>query len=181
MSQSGKILIRAASPDDALAVARIRVETWRHAYRGLMPADVLRDLSVEKSAEAFRSFIARGVNENRILCGYIDTVLAGFALWNRHSESPDDMAELRALYVLPDRQGAGLGEALVGRCAADMQAAGYAAMAVFTLEANRPAQRFYERLGGIALPYKRSFDIAGVSLPEVGYRISLSDGTGASA
>src|SRR5438477_9498922 len=39
--------VRAATPDDADAIERIRTDTWRHTYRGLMPDAVLDQLGYD--------------------------------------------------------------------------------------------------------------------------------------
>ena len=40
--------VRDASIDDAAGIAKVRVQTWRAAYRGLVPQEVLDRLSVER-------------------------------------------------------------------------------------------------------------------------------------
>jgi len=41
-------MIRPATPEDARAIAEVHVASWRYAYRGLLPDDVLDRLSVEE-------------------------------------------------------------------------------------------------------------------------------------
>ncbi len=41
------MIIRKPSADDADAVARVHVDTWRTAYKGLLPDDYLAKLSYE--------------------------------------------------------------------------------------------------------------------------------------
>ena len=40
--------ISRASPEDAYAIAKVHVDSWREAYRTILPADYLAALSVEK-------------------------------------------------------------------------------------------------------------------------------------
>lgn len=176
MSRQGyepSIAVRTALPEDAAVIARIRVETWRAAYRGLMPASVLAELDPAEAGDGLRKAMVAGKDDIRVLVGLNDDVICGFSIWNAHSEEPERTGEIRALYVLPSRQGLGLGKLLFQRVADDMKATGLTGLAVFALEANRPAHGFYRQLGGVPLPYRRTFEIAGVSLPEIGYRVDL--------
>jgi len=139
-----------------------------------MPASVLLELDEEKSADFFKSAIEIGGNENCVLSGYRGDQLCGFALWNRHSEEPEQTAELRALYVLPDHQGCGLGRLLLAETLREASAAGYKHLAVFALEANQAAANFYRSAGAAPLSYQRTYEIAGLSLPEVGFVWTLA-------
>ena len=40
--------ISRASPEDAYAIAKIHVDSWREAYRTILPAEYLAALSVKK-------------------------------------------------------------------------------------------------------------------------------------
>jgi len=50
--------IRRATVDDVRAIAEVHVASWRAAYRGQLPDDVLAGLSVERRADMWRG-IAR--------------------------------------------------------------------------------------------------------------------------
>ena len=49
--------VRAATPDDVDAIARVHVETWRSAYRGLVPDEYLAGLSPARRADQWRAFL----------------------------------------------------------------------------------------------------------------------------
>jgi hypothetical protein len=53
------MLLRAATPRDALGVARVHVRSWQLAYRGLLPDDYLDQLTPANRARGY-SFGARG-------------------------------------------------------------------------------------------------------------------------
>jgi GNAT superfamily N-acetyltransferase len=54
---------------------------------------------------------------------------------------------LRNLYVLPERQGTGLGTSLHDHALERMRALGFAEAKLWTLEGNHAGRRFYERRG----------------------------------
>jgi hypothetical protein len=48
-----KITYRRANEKDALAVAKVHVESWRKSFAGIVPQEFLDNLTVEKRAKAF--------------------------------------------------------------------------------------------------------------------------------
>ena len=53
------LTIRPATPYDAQAIARIRVQGWRFAYQGLISQDYLDSLSVAKDTERMRGYLSQ--------------------------------------------------------------------------------------------------------------------------
>ena len=47
-------LVRSAELDDATAIARVHVATWRSAYRGLLPDEFLASLGLSHYEERWR-------------------------------------------------------------------------------------------------------------------------------
>lgn len=171
--ERASIDVRRATPEDAPAMAAVRVRTWRDAYRDIIPAPVLSALSVEENAEGFRDAIASETLDHRFLVGTIEKRVLGFAVWLPAPYEDGETGELLALYVDPEVQQAGLGRRLLSRAALDMHAEGYRRMIVFVLEANRAGQAFYERTGGRLTDRRRTYRDEDLKLPEIGYRYDL--------
>lgn len=53
------LTIRPATPYDAQAIARIRVQGWRFAYQGLISQDYLDSLSVAEDTERMRGYLSQ--------------------------------------------------------------------------------------------------------------------------
>jgi hypothetical protein len=53
----GSVRIRATAEDDALAIARVQVETWRSAYREIVPRAYLAGLSPEERVGLWRNVL----------------------------------------------------------------------------------------------------------------------------
>lgn len=164
-------LIRAARTEDAAAMARVHVESWRSTYAGLVPDSYLESLSREKSEADWRARLAG--NRGEILyfiAGSSAGEVVGFACGGarRGEEShPEFEAELYALYLLAEHQRQGYGGRLLAAMAGELRQAGVSSLMAWVLAEN-PSRRFYEALGGRPLG-SREIEIGGARLEEVAY------------
>jgi len=144
--------VRRATFDDAEAIERIRVETWRATYRGLLPDDLIDQLqpNVERRRERLRSSSRSEIN---LVVDEGDVVGYAFAGRER-AHDPNYTGEVYAIYVLPAAQGLGHGRALIGECARALAAEGMTSMLIWVLRENRIGRGFYERLGGTVVREK---------------------------
>lgn len=162
--------IRTAVLADALAIARVHVETWKTSYKGIVPDAVLEKLSVETRLPRWQELLSDESHAGFILVAETDDgEIVGFAVAgpNRGNENNID-AELYAIYVLQAHQGSGTGRRLVHEVMHRLQSAGYTSLIVWALQANNPARRFYESLGGVYFSSK-PVSIGGAELTEVSY------------
>ncbi len=75
------VTVRPASVGDAAAIGRLRIETWRAAYAGIVGADVLAGLvSDETDVERRRRYIAEPAPQTHTLVGTTDDAVVGFAV-----------------------------------------------------------------------------------------------------
>ena len=63
---SGQDFVRAARESDAAAVARIQVECWRTDYAGIIPDEVLAELTSEESAGRWQERWAEALHVERV-------------------------------------------------------------------------------------------------------------------
>jgi ribosomal protein S18 acetylase RimI-like enzyme len=160
-------MIRAAIVDDAPAIARVHVASWRSTYRTLLPADFLDAMSEASSADRWKRFLGEG--SNRVYLVEDEGVVIGFASCGRERAGETGYAgELYAIYVLDDFQRRGYGRELVRAVVAGLQEVGLGDMIIWVLRDNLAARLFYERLGGV---YVRSqpITIGSATLEEVSY------------
>lgn len=165
------MLLRDATIDDIPGIARVHVDTWRAAYAGIMPREVLAGLSYERSQARLRERLLAPDARNRFTLVAEDGEgrIAGFA-WGGPEGSGDGAAlgEIYALYVLPAQQRRGTGQRLVQAAACRLLDLGFTSMRIWVLAAN-PARGFYERLGG-RLEREQEGEIHGVRLRKAAYR-----------
>lgn len=129
-------MIRRATREDAAAIARVHVATWQFAYAEILEPDRLAALDVGERTAFWDGILGEGSSQNWV-AEVAGQVVGFLSLEGEH---------LKALYVDPVAQGAGVGSALL----AEAERAGASSLQVF--EANGHARKFYEdrgwRLGG---------------------------------
>ncbi len=160
-------LVRPAEVDDAAAIARVHVESWRSTYRGLLPDDFLDSLTEGRYLE--RWLRSLGDDATRVYVAEEDHQVVAFASGGRERAGEGGYAgELYAIYVLEKAQRHGHGIGLVRAVIGGLREMGLNDMIVWVLRENSPARKFYERLGGT---YVRTqpITIGSVTLQEVSY------------
>jgi ribosomal protein S18 acetylase RimI-like enzyme len=161
--------VRRATVDDAEAIERIRVETWRATYRGLLPDGLIDGL--RPNAERRRErLLSLGPSELTFVAEE-GTDVVGYALAGpERTHDPAYPGEVYAIYVLPAAQGKGHGRALIRECARELAARGMAAILIWVLKENTIGRGFYERIGGTAVREKPLEGFPGAEeYVEIGY------------
>ena len=141
--------IREATSEDAAAIARVHIDTSRATYRGLLPDEVVDEMTYEtRLANWSRTLGDEGGTEFVYVAEDEAGRVFGFASGGPEREGDADCdGELYAIYLLQERQRQGAGRALVRAVAERLAASGFHSMLVWVLAEN-PARGFYEALGG---------------------------------
>lgn len=161
--------IRSAIVDDAAAIAKVHVDSWRTTYKGILPDDFLTHLSYEQREPFWRQLLTKPDRTHHVYVtddGHGQVV--GFVSGGPE-RSGDTLytGELYAIYLLVPYQGQGMGRQLVNALVTRLIQEGMTTLLLWVLAAN-PAQKFYERLGG-QLVYEKTVTIAGMPLMEIAY------------
>jgi ribosomal protein S18 acetylase RimI-like enzyme len=162
-------VVRRATPDDAHAIATVRIESWRATYRGMIPDAYLDALSIDENAGFWRRILASGSPNVTVYVADDAGEVVGFASANRRD--PPKLGfdgELSAIYVRGDRKRQGIGRRLVAAVAAAERARGAGGLVVFVIAGNRDARAFYENLGAELL-LEEPFEWDGIPLVEAAY------------
>lgn len=170
--------IRPARLEDAPALAHVLIDTGRATYRGQIPDEVLFMQSLEDAyAESERNWrrsleeIAAGERRPAQIFVAEDETgrVVGLAMGGLPKQDVlPRSGEIYVLYVCKERQGRGLGRALVTAVSTHLAQAGLSALQIGCLVTNARARRFYEHLGGRVV-IERTFDQDGATLLEVVY------------
>ena len=171
------VQIRDAQVGDALGIATVHVRSWQTTYPGIMPDEVLRNLSIEKRAAHWERWLQNPSGDAFHLVAEEEAQIIGFASGSPERDGdPTYTGELQAVYLLQEHQGRGLGRALFLEVARRLKAQGHRKMLLWVAKENRPSVAFYERMGGVALREK-TVEFGGRPIVEVafGYDLTLSE------
>ena len=164
------VAIRRARPDDAEAIARIHVETWRATYAGLLPDRYLVGMSQQGQSFVWQRAIARRGRNEAILVARADGggPIVGFGnAGPARSNLAPYKAEVYTLYVALDWQGRGIGRQLLGGLFRSLVEGGLEDAYLWVLSSN-PSRFFYEAMGGERAA-ERQEPFAGTLLDETAY------------
>jgi GNAT superfamily N-acetyltransferase len=143
--------LRPALPSDAADIAAINVRTWQHAYRGLLPDAYLDGLSIEARVDAWAERLANpGPKVAAWIAVDADGRPVGYAISGPYRDGDLDafeFGELFAIYVEPEWWGSQAGRELLEAAEASLREAGFERAALWMLDGNGRAGRFYERHG----------------------------------
>ena len=118
----------------------VHYRSWHEAYPGLVDAGYHAGVTLEKCVETARRW------PDNILVAKDGERVVGFAAYGAYRDaSLPGHGEVYALYVLAEYHGRGVGRALMD--AALERLADYPKIALWVLEGNERAIRFYERYG----------------------------------
>lgn len=167
--------IRPATLDDIEAIARVRVETWRVCFAGILPQDLLEGLSVERTAAAWRSnWLAEAEPPIAFVAENDSGEVTGFVIAGRSREEEGaELGEVYVLYILPECQRHGLGRNLLNACWPVFRQRGIKKAILWCLEKN-PACEFYRHLGGKPVDKKTAL-YGGEKFIEIGFVWNLEE------
>ncbi len=164
--------IRRATPADAVTVARIHVESWKIAYRGIMPEDVIARTDLAYRTRFWKERIADP--EWPVFLLEERGVPLAFCQMVPSRDDGDDatrVGHVTSLHVLPQLRGRGHGRTLLDRVIAEFRRRGFTELTLWVLEENRHARRFYEKSG--FMPDGGTRRSPHTNVPEVRYRMKL--------
>ena len=160
-------IVRQARLDDAQAIAKIEIDTWRSTYPGLLPDRVLLNMSGRRQTSSWASFL-RHRPEDVWVAQHPQHGLVGFGNCGAQRDNTVDYGgEVYTLYVLPDLQGRGFGRLLLGALFQRLESAGHGSALVWVVRGN-PARFFYERLGGKQVMH-RPIPVGGQPVEAIAY------------
>jgi GNAT superfamily N-acetyltransferase len=172
------LVIRRVTPEDAGAIARIRVTGWQTAYGGQLDHDLLDGLSAAKDEPRWRAHLEAPPPGHRGFVAMRGADIVGFVTCgpSRDGDEGTDVAEVYAIYVLPAATGTGVGRALLRRAMDVLREDGYAEAMLWVLATNRRGHRFYQAAGWRRDGGAKKDHMGGFELHEVRFRCSLGEG-----
>jgi L-amino acid N-acyltransferase YncA len=170
MPNPSPVVIRTARKEDAGAIARIYVESWRSTYAGLLPDKLLLRMNVaDHEARWWRHVLARFRRNHFVYVAETEEDgVVGFGSGgpSRQADLPY-RGEIYTLYLRDEFHGRGIGRllfsALTERCLRE-----YGNSLIVWVLAGNPSRFFYHALGGKAVA-RRPTTMAGAKIEELAY------------
>jgi ribosomal protein S18 acetylase RimI-like enzyme len=161
--------IRPAVVEDAAAMARVHVDTWRTTYPGIIADSHLAQLSYERSEKLWIEHLTNPGAERAFVAVTTTGEVAGLASGGPLREPLEQWdAELVVIYIRQAYQGSGCGRRLVTTVAQDLASRGFQSLVIWVMKDNQSARGFYEKLGG-RLAAEKPIRIGEEDLLEVAY------------
>lgn len=166
--------IRYAAMEDARALGEIHAASWQAAYRGIVPDEVLKNMTAAKREEYFREALSCRSEEDALLL--VDSKPAGFLCLGkcRDADAEHGQGEIWGIYLHPAYWRQGMGTRLLHWGLCELKNRGYHRATLWVLAKNISARRFYEKMGFLPDGTEKQI-VIGKSLTECRYWISLSE------
>jgi ribosomal protein S18 acetylase RimI-like enzyme len=144
------ITVRPATPNDAVAIARVKIDAWRDAYAQILDSGLLSGLDIGRESAKWRERILEYSDNTCFLLACDGDGVLGYLVCgsNRFPEVSCD-GELQAIYVHPTAQRCGIGRSLLRPAVDWMIEHAYRSMAVFVFRDNAKGVGFYRSTGAV--------------------------------
>ena len=154
--------------DDRLAISTIYEQSWKYAYKDIIPQSYLDSIPEGRWAA---NLDKEGLNTVVII---EDGRFNGTSSYckSRFSDFPD-FGEIVSIYLLPQYMGKGYGKLLLDAVIKELVLLGFDDIFLWVLEENHRAKKFYEKAGFTASGHYLDDNIGGKDLREMQYCYSV--------
>lgn len=154
--------------DDRYAISRIYEESWKFAYRNIIPQSYLDSIPAGQWASRLDAAEMNSLVmiENNSFIGTSSYCKSRFSDFS-------GFGEIVSIYLLPDYIGKGYGKTLLGAVIGELEKLGYRDIFLWVLEDNVRARKFYEKSGFIQSTEYLNDNIGGKKLREIQYRYHI--------
>lgn len=176
--------VRPARASDAASLAQVQVASWRRDFAGIVPGDLLAELTSEQAEGVWRdrwleAITSPPTSKHHVLAaltGAPQREVVGFVSAGPATDEdrwPGTDGQLYELRVAPDRTGQGHGSRLLHAAADTMTEDGFHTLFTWALEADTALRRFLESSGWAADGARGELDV-GAAVPVLRLHTSIS-------
>jgi GNAT superfamily N-acetyltransferase len=181
-----EVSVRPARAEDAEAIARVQLVTWRTAYRSMLPAAMLDHWDQTAATDAWRAaVVAPPTPGHRMLVALDNAVVVGYAavapaeLATDEQPSPDGpTSEVTALLVEPRWGRRGHGSRLLAAVVDLAGATDVSQLQMWVPEADPATARFLTQAGWAADGWARTLDTGSATIRQLRWHTWLDRASG---
>ena len=141
-----EVEIRWANYNDWHDVSTVHSDSYRSAYKGIMPDDYLTNLTVEKWEKYYQESLSGGIEKSALI--FVDCKAIGCIIIGKCQDVDlDDTYEIQSIYLLQSYWGKGFGKRLINWAINEIRELGCVNISLWVLKENTNARKIYEHLG----------------------------------
>lgn len=139
--------IRYAEVNDAKVLGKIHSESWKVAYKGIVPDLVLDNITPDKRERYFENALSENLEEDTLI--FADDKAVGFMTIGecRDNDRDNTYGEIWGIYLLPEYWNRGIGSYYIKWGINELKNRNYKKVTLWVLEDNLNSRKFYERMG----------------------------------
>ncbi|MDE5996384.1 MAG: GNAT family N-acetyltransferase [Eubacterium sp.] len=128
--------------DSREEISNIYEQSWKYAYKGIIPQDFLDRIPSGQWCKAFD-------NPERYTLVMLDDdkIIGTSSYCKSRYDDYKDWGEIISIYFLPEYMGKGYGRQLIEKVINELKAMGFETIFLWVLEDNYRARHFYEKCG----------------------------------
>lgn len=163
-------IVREAVKEDRTGIGKVYCESWKAAYRKILPESYLSGLTAENCTPDLVSKDDFVLEEEGNIVGICHVQPA-------RDRKDGQWGEIVSIYLLPEKWGFGHGGRLIQKALCKLMQDDFFNICLWVLKDNERARAFYEKHGFVHSGQERDLNIAGCSVCEVEYLYCKRDDT----
>ena len=161
--------IELVSRATAAEVSRIYADSWKAAYRGIVPQSYLDQLSPDRWTDKLGNSGHTAFREDYVLLNDDGVRVATSSICAARDPAFAHWGEIMSLYVRPEYYRHGYGRALFSFVSNRLESAGFSRQYLWVLENNARARAFYETMDFRATENRTYWQVENSRLAEIRY------------
>ena len=169
------VIVRPAAAEDAAGIARVHIASWRFAYNGLLPREVLDSLSIDARTRFWEHGVTHPLPRAVTLVAIQDDHVLGFCSCgpSLDHDAPETRGQLAAIYVDPAASRRGIGRLLMDVALDHLRREGFADAELWVMKDNAVGIGFYEGYGWQPSGRTKVETTHGAEITEIGYHLDI--------
>jgi len=139
------VRVRRATENDAPALARVFIDSWRGAYRGIVADSVIDALDLEETTSWLGQLVA-ATSAQTLVAEIESDQIVGFTRLGAEPDNPGH-GHVFALYVSPSSSGRGVGRLLLEKALIILDPLSSRTVTLWVFEENARARTLYAHAG----------------------------------